>query len=54
MIAHRMRTVTNADKILVLDEGKIAEAGTHDTLLAKQGLYAKLYSLQQSSVQWLV
>lgn len=54
MIAHRMRTVTNADKILVLDGGKISEAGTHDELLAKHGLYEKLFTLQQSSVQWQV
>ena len=54
IIAHRMRTVINADKILVLDEGKIAETGTHDELLVKDGVYTKLYALQQSSMQWQV
>ncbi|MBL7084835.1 MAG: ATP-binding cassette domain-containing protein [Candidatus Omnitrophica bacterium] len=46
VIAHRLSTVRNADKIAVLDKGKIAECGTHEELINKGGLYKKLYELQ--------
>lgn len=46
VIAHRLSTVRNADQILVLDKGKLAERGTHDELLAKGGIYAHLHDLQ--------
>jgi subfamily B ATP-binding cassette protein MsbA len=46
MIAHRLSTVINADKILVLQKGEIVELGTHAQLLEKQGLYAQLYRSQ--------
>ena len=46
VIAHRLSTVRNADRILVLDEGRIAEAGTHAELIKVKGLYSHLYALQ--------
>lgn len=47
-IAHRLSTVTHADEILVLSEGRIAERGRHDELLAKRGLYAEMWERQRS------
>ena len=47
IIAHRLSTIKNADKILVIDQGKIVEQGKHAELIAKGGLYAKLVALQQ-------
>jgi subfamily B ATP-binding cassette protein MsbA len=46
LIAHRLATVKNADKIIVIDKGNIAEEGTHQELLAKNNIYAKLYNMQ--------
>jgi ATP-binding cassette subfamily B protein len=54
VIAHRLRTVVGADKIIVLNNGKLIEEGTHDTLIAKKGLYEKLYHIQQESLGWSV
>ena len=54
MIAHRLSTVANADCIYVVQDGKIAEAGTKDALCAKDGLFAKMWRDYQSSVQWKV
>jgi ATP-binding cassette subfamily B protein len=45
-IAHRLSTVLAADKIIVLDEGKLVEAGTHSELISKNGLYSTLYEIQ--------
>lgn len=47
IIAHRLSTIRNADRILVLQEGQIAESGKHEDLLQKKGIYASLVSLQQ-------
>lgn len=47
MIAHRLSTVVKADEILVLTEGRVAERGTHEALLAKGGLYAAMWASQQ-------
>ena len=52
VIAHRLRTVENADKIIVLNKGTIAETGTHAELMEKGGIYREMYRLQRESDQW--
>ncbi len=54
IIAHRMRTVEGADKLVLLQEGKVAEQGTPQELFAKGGLYTKMCKLQQQSGNWKV
>ena len=46
VIAHRLSTIRDADLILVMEDGAIVEQGTHDSLLAAQGAYARLYQAQ--------
>jgi len=50
VIAHRLATVRNADRIVVVHEGRIAEVGRHDELLAREGVYRRLYALQMEGV----
>ena len=52
VIAHRMRTVENANQIIVLGDGVVAESGTHEELMQKHGIYARLVELQTASAQW--
>lgn len=54
MIAHRLTTVRNADRIFVLKDGKVKESGTHDKLAEQNGLYAKMWQDYQTSVSWKV
>lgn len=46
MIAHRLSTIRNADRIMVVDKGRIAEIGTHEQLMALKGIYHQLYTVQ--------
>lgn len=52
MIAHRLSTVVGADKIIVLEEGRVAEQGTHKVLTAAGGLYARVWADYNRAVQW--
>ncbi len=52
MIAHRLTSVQNADKIVVVSQGKIAEQGTHDELMAAKGMYARMYTEYEQSIGW--
>jgi len=54
IIAHKLRTVAGCDKIVVLEQGNVAEEGTHDTLMKENGLYHRLYTLQNESLIWKV
>jgi ABC-type multidrug transport system fused ATPase/permease subunit len=49
LISHRFSSVRHADRIVVLDQGRVIEIGTHDELTARGGLYAELFSLQAAA-----
>ena len=52
MIAHRLKTVRNADKILVIDSGKIAQQGTHDSLMQADGIYRRFVESRREAASW--
>jgi ATP-binding cassette subfamily B protein len=52
VIAHRLRTALGADKIAVLDDGRLVEEGRGEELLERDGLFARLYRIQQESLGW--
>ena len=54
IIAHKLRSIVACDKIVVLNEGKLIEVGTHEELMQKGSLYYHLYSLQNESLEWKV
>lgn len=54
VIAHRLRTIAGADQIIVLDEGRIEETGTHEKLMEHPGLYRRLFDIQMKSQEWMV
>ncbi|MCR5328245.1 MAG: ABC transporter ATP-binding protein/permease [Saccharofermentans sp.] len=54
VIAHRLQSVSNADQIVVLDDGHIAEQGDHNSLLAQEGIYAKLWNEQNHAGSWRI
>lgn len=54
MIAHRLKTVRNADQILVLDKGRIVQRGTHESLMVEGGLYADFVNMREKTVGWKI
>ncbi len=52
MIAHRLKTVRNADQILVVDEGKIVQKGRHEELIGQKGIYADFVSGRKEAIGW--
>lgn len=54
MIAHRLQTIVHADQIIVMQRGGIAEQGTHEDLMQRQGVYAKMYHEYENSISWKI
>lgn len=54
MIAHRLKTVRNADQILVVDKGRIVQCGTHDELMRRDGIYRHFITEREKAVGWKI
>lgn len=54
MIAHRLKTVKNADQIIVIDQGKISQQGTHDELISQPGIYADFVGIREKAIGWKI
>ena len=54
MIAHRLKTVRHADRIFVVDKGRIAQAGTHDELMKEDGIYRRFVECRREAVSWKI
>ena len=54
MIAHRLKTVRNADQIVVVDRGQIAQKGTHDELMKQEGIYRRFIDSREQAVSWKI
>lgn len=54
VIAHRLATVKNADQILVIDEGKVTQKGTHSQLIEQEGLYRRFIDIQKRAEGWAI
>ena len=52
MIAHRLKTVRHADQIVVVDNGKISQLGTHDELMKQEGIYKRFVNARELAVSW--
>jgi ABC-type multidrug transport system fused ATPase/permease subunit len=50
IIAHRLSTIRDADKIIIIDDGKMSEQGTHNELIKSEGIYAALYNADKEAV----
>ena len=54
MIAHRLKTVRNADQIIVLEDGKISDKGTHDELMGREGIYRDFVNERKEAISWKI
>ena len=54
MIAHRLKTVRNADNILVIDKGRIVQSGTHEKLMQSDGIYRRFVNSRETAIGWKV
>jgi ATP-binding cassette subfamily B protein len=50
LIAHRITTIMHADRIIVMERGRVAEQGSHEELLEKEGIYRRIYDLQMNGI----